>query len=414
MHRGLFLRIADATVRPMAPRRRVLLAAVPIAVVAIVAAVVHTRPLAITGAPPETSAEEAETEPEREGPEGPGPETETAEEPEAPAAQPSSSAGRGAESPEDTAPPHASTAPRRPRHTADPCTVVPEIEVPESFEETTALGVTVAWPKEQLPALEATVLAHLAAGLLEEAASITGTARRPELTVIVYPTTADFHEKGGAPSWASGLYDGAVKLPARPGRDFGIVTRSLRHEVMHAQLHAAAGCMPVWLDEGAASYFGGRPPKDTWIGMLRRRQILEPSALEASTVEEVKGGSLDIVYAQSVAMVLFAIDRSSDESLRDTVRELRARKIDRLSRAGLRLWSDLYSDVDARSLGAWLGVRLFGMRPGPGLEAALAGGVCCQNERTIRDVTCYGAPAPPGARFWIDDSRSPPGMCSTE
>jgi hypothetical protein len=299
-------------------------------------------------------------------------------------------------------------------HTADPCSHQPPVQVPAGHDTTTALGVTVALPRAGVPFIEPTVLAHLAAGLLEEAASVTGTARRSELTLIVYPTEDEFRATSGAPRWASGFYDGAVKLPALPHEDLGVRLSSLRHEVMHAQLHAGAGCMPVWLNEGAASYFSGRPRIDAWIDMLRRRRVIDLPSLQVSTVEEVRADSTSLVYGQSLAMVLYAIERSEERSLEDAVRALRELDESARGAGGRALWSHLFPGVTERDLLVWLGVRMFGVRPGSTLDGILAGAVCCQSGSRIHDFSCYGAPARPDKRVWFDESRSPVALCRND
>ncbi|MFT3698739.1 MAG: hypothetical protein QM831_36670 [Kofleriaceae bacterium] len=51
-----------------------------------------------------------------------------------------------------------------------------------------------------------------------------------------------------------------------PHQDLGVMLGTLRHEAMHAQLHAGAGCIPAWLDEGLAQQFGHSVPVDEWLG----------------------------------------------------------------------------------------------------------------------------------------------------
>src|SRR5258706_549503 len=78
-----------------------------------------------------------------------------------------------------------------------------------------------------------------------------------------------FPGRTGAPPWAGGAYDGAVRVPAAPRNELGVSIATLRHEVMHAQLHAAVGCLPVWFNEGTAMYFAGAVPALEWLKLLR-------------------------------------------------------------------------------------------------------------------------------------------------
>jgi hypothetical protein len=90
-----------------------------------------------------------------------------------------------------------------------------EPELPEGYETLTVLGITVARPPGDGVLTEPTAFAYVAAGLLEEAAKLAGTDRRERVTIIVYGSIDEFHDVGRAPSFASGLYDGAVKPTPR-------------------------------------------------------------------------------------------------------------------------------------------------------------------------------------------------------
>ena len=75
------------------------------------------------------------------------------------------------------------------------------------------------------------------------------------VTVILY-TNREFHEITRSPAWAGGEYDGRIRvaaggaLSAAPELD-----RIVTHELAHAFVASAtAGRLPVWLNEGLASY----------------------------------------------------------------------------------------------------------------------------------------------------------------
>jgi hypothetical protein len=150
--------------------------------------------------------------------------------------------------------PRADARPRPPEsETVDPCTAIEDPEIPPGYEQTTADGNTIAWSRATPPGpadrpLRPLVLARLVSALLEEAADATGTTARTSLVVIVYPSRDDFRAGAHAPAWSAGLYDGGVELPASAMADLGVDMETLRHEVMHAQLHLAVGCMPVWFN----------------------------------------------------------------------------------------------------------------------------------------------------------------------
>lgn len=74
------------------------------------------------------------------------------------------------------------------------------------------------------------------------------------LTVILY-TNREFHDITRSPSWATGNYDGRIRLAVGgtlPSRD---LDRVVTHELVHAVVASAAPRrVPAWLNEGLATY----------------------------------------------------------------------------------------------------------------------------------------------------------------
>jgi len=308
--------------------------------------------------------------------------------------------------------------PAEPQHLMDPCTELATVPPPVGFESLTAQGVTVAW-SPGAPALGASdaalrplSLAHLVAGALEEAAQLTGTERRAELTVVIYPTVDAFRTGAKAPTWAAGLYDGAVRLPPEPRAELGVALSTLRHEVMHAQLHAAVGCMPVWLNEGAAMYFAGPPPAREWLELLRARPPLELAFLEAPALDEHAASRVDRIYAQSLAMVLFDLDRAGGAlgpTLGPTLISLA--DANRASpQAGLALWSRLHPGTDHGPVLDALARRIFGPAAAD-LGAALDGPLCCHGLSRATELACRPTAARPNRAIWTDEVSSPRASC---
>ena len=346
--------------------------------------------------------------------------------PESPSESPSPSPSPSAEAlpPEETrakAPAAAGADdPRRPpppafvSHSADPCRAIAEASIPDGYEVVSAQGITVASQPGEPTLNEPTVFAYLVAGLLEEAALRTGTARRDRLTVVRYTSSANFHKLTGAPSWADGIYDGSVRLPAAGHADFGVLLRTLRHELMHAQLHAGVGCSPFWLNEGAAMQFAGKPPQHEWIRILREHRFVDPESLEGGTFEELSTGDLDVAYGQSLAMVLIMAERRGASALGDALRELDAAATQpkRPGRQGL--WARLYPQVGRREIADSLARRVFKVPQGPELDGIFAGAVCCYGRGSISELGCRGAPLNPGKHFWVDSSREPRAYCEVD
>jgi hypothetical protein len=310
-------------------------------------------------------------------------------------------------------------APREVQHLLDPCTELSELafpaDFPAGFEIHVEQGVTIAYVPGA-PALGPTdaplrplSLAHLVTGLLEEAAQLTGTPRRAELTVIVYPSRDEFHTATKAPRWAMGLYDGAVRVPADPYGELGIVLATLRHEVMHAQLHAAVGCMPVWFNEGAAMYFAGTAPARDWLAMLRAPAPLELPLLELPSLDERATPQVDRLYAQSLAMILFHAERAGGPGLVAAVAALA--DANRASqRDGLALWSRLHPRTDHTAVLDSLARRIFGVPPGE-LGAALDGAICCHGLARATELACRATAPRSGRAQWLDDTATPRASC---
>ena len=331
------------------------------------------------GAPAPTSrsrrAPAVAQEEQRDGAEAPRPEVED---------DPARSPRRGAD---DTRPPQPGA-----RATfldaADPCEPVVEQAVPASFRQVTEADVTVAWPPD-LVVHEPTSLAFTVAGLIREAAIATGTEPRERLIVFLYASREELHLATGTPEWASGVYDGALHLVEEPTVDFGVRVSTLRHEVMHAQLHSGVGCMPAWFNEGAAQHFAGRPPVATWISILREGAPFSFDALSVPTITDAPKEDAPLLYAQSLAMLLFVVDRTTERTLADVVHALHEIEQPDPQLRARALWKTLAPAASAADVRVSLARRLFGPVPELELDALLAGPVCCSGERHLSDLVCH-------------------------
>jgi hypothetical protein len=284
----------------------------------------------------------------------------------------------------------------------DPCTEVREPEVPAGYETVAAGPVTLAWP----PGVEHSPLgqpfaplpvAHLAAGILEEAAQVTGTAMRPHVLVIVHRSLDEIRAVPGAPSWVGGLYDGAARVATTDDRILALELEALRHEIMHAQLHAGVGCMPMWLNEGLASWFAHEMRIPSWFRMLREHRVLDPAELVAGVNSRDANGA-PLAYAQSLEMVMYAQDHlgGTDALLRAYI----------ATGDPEHAWQKLFRDADSQVLLDDLAHRLFGITTGPALESLFTGVICCSGYRDPATLACRA-----GTRAGIDRSRTPATLC---
>jgi hypothetical protein len=278
-----------------------------------------------------------------------------------------------------------------PHHRADPCTAIGEPVVPDGFETLTAAGVTVAWqtdpvnPGPRDAPFRPIVTAYTVAGMLDEAAVFTGTTKRPTLTVIVYPSREELLGRTKAPSWADGVYDGAVVHVPPSAADPGVLMSILRHEVMHAQLHFAVGCMPSWFDEGLAMYFAGSPPMREWFAMLRTPVGWDVTPLHAPAIDDSDPDRARLLYAESLAMVVYAVEHSPLTGVHDAIQWLQSTQ-DPTRRT--ELWEHVYPRATSRTVLDALAQKLFGLPIGPELDAILAGQACCYGLRSLPDLGC--------------------------
>lgn len=304
--------------------------------------------------------------------------------------------------------------------TVDPCTAGWEATAPAGFETVAADGITVSWlpapaanPGPYDVAVKPTAVAYLVNGLLEEAAALSGTQRRDRLVVIVYPSRDSFTAMTHAPAWAEGLYDGgAVRLPAQPGGDLGVSISTLRHEVMHAQLHTSVGCMPAWFNEGLAMYVAGTPPARQWVRMLRSPDAFDLASLETPALDAMPGDRAERAYAESLAMIVFLVEHAGEGGLPAAVQTLRAARRES-PRAGLDLWERLYPGTGHREVLDALARKVFGVPLGSELDSVWKGAICCHGLRAVSELGCRGAPLRPDKTAWLDQTSSPRAACYT-
>lgn len=91
----------------------------------------------------------------------------------------------------------------------------------------------------------------------DEMAKAAGVAPPPSITITVHPTVEAFARTTGQPWWVSGTTAGTAieLLPLGILRQRGQIERTIRHEVAHVLIDAALAGKPLWVREGAASYF---------------------------------------------------------------------------------------------------------------------------------------------------------------
>lgn len=289
----------------------------------------------------------------------------------------------------------------------DPCWPVAEVNIPETFEQKTIGNITVAWRNDSDATFSANMIGRVAQGILEDAAEATGTPRRDHLTIIVYSSTGEMIAQTHAPSWAGGVYDGAVNVAAASYHDLGVSLEVLRHEIMHAQLHAAVGCMPAWFNEGIARYFERAGEMHELLALLRDRDLFDVDSLSTSAIQDLPTRSYSKLYAQSLVMVTYALAHGDGE-LHTFVEHYRG--LPEAQRA--HVYERWFPEAHAQQLLDHLARTVFGMPTGTELDALLHGPVCCSG----RDITKLKCRAPIQAKaepMWIERTGGAVARCES-
>ena len=198
----------------------------------------------------------------------------------------------------------------------------------EQYVESLRDGVRLRYARDTSVDVAALHLDLLAA--LDEAAALTGTSRRPQLTMVLYPNAAAFRAATCGPSWSGGLFDGVLHIPEMPAdrSNYPRLRRRVRHEALHAQLHHVAPGAPVWLHEGLAQRLEGRPTAGLQRSLTRIQRdgsyIPFPS-IEGSFVVIDDRADARFAYHQSYAMVQALIDRHGTDAIQMFVQYLNER-----------------------------------------------------------------------------------------
>ncbi|HJL17514.1 MAG TPA: peptidase MA family metallohydrolase [Sandaracinaceae bacterium LLY-WYZ-13_1] len=161
---------------------------------------------------------------------------------------------------------------------------------------------------------------------MDEVATLTRTARRPELAVVIYDDREAMRRATCAPSWSGGIFDGVLHLDvATVNGSRGM--RVARHEATHAQLATLRGRVPHWLNEGLAQHLEGAPSRATraaWARMVAQRFWIPFASLEGQLVVIDDPDDAQLAYHQSLAMVRYLLDARGDAGLAEAARHVEA------------------------------------------------------------------------------------------
>jgi tetratricopeptide (TPR) repeat protein len=138
--------------------------------------------------------------------------------------------------------------------------------------------------------------------------------QRP-LSVVFY-TKEQFRDVTRSPEWASGVYDGRIKVPMGGDIDSTAdLRRVLEHELVHAMVASAAGpTIPAWLNEGLATAL--EPGGAEWAeAQLQASPARVQLAQLARGFRGLSSGQARAAYAQSALAVKWLLDQQGAASV---------------------------------------------------------------------------------------------------
>ncbi len=179
-------------------------------------------------------------------------------------------------------------------------------------------------------------------GLYTEISKDFGYYFTSKVVVLLY-SNEEFQKLTQLPHWASGVYDGKIRIPAyHSGMTEQAFKALTAHEMTHAFIAALSlGKAPAWINEGLAVFEEDKIKKrDTSIykGALKSGQLLSLDALMTmNAIDQQNALVVGLFYEQSFQLVEYLVDRygmfrvkqilegfgkgkTSDEVLRDVLK----------------------------------------------------------------------------------------------
>jgi hypothetical protein len=140
------------------------------------------------------------------------------------------------------------------------------------------------------------------------------------------------HMDESAPEWAAGYMIpqqriGAIRIVRAAQYPYGTLESVLAHEATHLLLYdAAAGRLPLWFDEGVATWEGRRwTPEDTWIYARGLLTSDLPHLAELDTLFHAGASDAELAYAASFAFVSWNVHRHGAALLPRVIAESHSR-----------------------------------------------------------------------------------------
>jgi len=180
------------------------------------------------------------------------------------------------------------------------------------------------------------------------------------INVVLY-SEKQFHDITGAPEWASGGFDGQIRIPVRgAAQNLAEFDRVLTHELTHAMLKSIASRnLPAWLNEGLAMYFEGH---DAALSerRLAAARLFVPLAVLQTSFSRLNTAQAVVAYEESAFATRALVDRIGPSGLGQLLQDLNAgqtmdQSIERFGITFAAWESDLEQRVGVKSRSA--GVR---------------------------------------------------------
>ena len=140
---------------------------------------------------------------------------------------------------------------------------------------------------------------------------------------VVFYTDKQFHDITGAPEWASGGFDGQIRMPvAGATQNLRQFDRILTHELTHAMLHSiATRNVPAWLNEGLAMYFEGNDPALSEKRLAAARTFVPLANLQGGFTG-LSSQMADVAYEMSAFATSALMTRIGSGNLRFLLQDL--------------------------------------------------------------------------------------------
>lgn len=174
------------------------------------------------------------------------------------------------------------------------------------------------------------VKVDIVAQFLEEAYNQVGSYfnHYPEApTQVIIYSKSQFKQASDSPVWASGLYDGKIRLPLN---DILVNAAELKRLILHEYTHAvifslSRGLCPVWLNEGFAQTLEGEGISEKQTANIKKHlaknKIFDMKSLEGSFIGITPESAVVLAYDQSLSFTEFLIEKFGQSQIVETLPE---------------------------------------------------------------------------------------------